>query len=79
MWWQGIDNAPDIVRACIRALQKNNPDRKVIILTKRNYHKYVHINSKIIEYLNNGISLYFFHLSLIIEFQIWNNYHKIYF
>lgn len=54
MWWQGIDNAPDIVRACIRALQKNNPDRKVIILTKRNYHKYVHINSKIIEYLNNG-------------------------
>lgn len=54
MWWQGLNNAPSIVKACIRELRKNNPTRNVIVITKENYQKYVHIDSEIIANLNNG-------------------------
>ncbi|OUQ00226.1 capsular polysaccharide synthesis protein [Lactobacillus gallinarum] len=54
MWWQGLNDAPSIVKACIRELRKNNPTRDVIVITKENYQKYVHVDSKIITNLNNG-------------------------
>ena len=51
MWWQGLDDAPDIVKACISNLKKKNPSRKVIVITKKNYQQYVHLSSQIIQNL----------------------------
>lgn len=53
MWWQGLDDAPDIVKACISNLKKKNPSRKVIVITKKNYQQYVHLSSQIIQNLND--------------------------
>lgn len=47
-WWDGLDNAPDIVKICVKSVQKNYPDYKVIIITKNNYKNYSNINEKII-------------------------------
>lgn len=54
MWWQGLDSAPYIVKKCIANLKKKNPSRKVIVITKKNYQKYIHLNSEIICKLNKG-------------------------
>lgn len=40
-WFQGMENAPQIVQRCFRSLQENLPDREIILLTEENYTQYV--------------------------------------
>lgn len=40
-WFQGMDNAPDLVKKCYQSVVKNNPDKKVIVLTEKNISEYV--------------------------------------
>ncbi len=40
-WWQGIDQAPPIVKICIDSIRKNSGDCEVIIITEDNYQEYV--------------------------------------
>lgn len=40
-WLQGLEHAPPLVQQCFRSLQKNLPDREVILLTEENYRDYV--------------------------------------
>lgn len=40
-WFQGYDNAPDIVKLCINSVVKNNPDRKVHIISDENLQEYI--------------------------------------
>lgn len=42
-WWQGLENAPDIVKACIESIQRNAGNHPVIVLTDENYKQYVTI------------------------------------
>jgi len=43
LWEQGLENATQIVRACLDSVAKYNPDIKRIILTKENIKEYVDI------------------------------------
>ena len=54
LWWQGIDNAPEIVKICINSIKQNSGMRDVIILNKDNYKEYTHIDSTYEDMLNNG-------------------------
>lgn len=49
MWWQGLNNAPKIVKACINNLKRKNPTKEVIVITKDNYQNYVQLDSRIIQ------------------------------
>ncbi len=40
-WWQGENQAPDIVKRCIATIRANAPGHKVIIITEDNYHDFV--------------------------------------
>ncbi|MFN1620004.1 capsular polysaccharide synthesis protein [Vibrio rotiferianus] len=40
-WYQGIDNAPTIVRKCVDSWVLKNPDWSVVILEKENLSKYI--------------------------------------
>lgn len=42
-WWQGLDNAPELVRKCVESIQKNAGNHEVIIITEDNYKEYVNI------------------------------------
>ena len=53
IWWQGLDNAPDIVKACIKSI-KENSGKDVKLITFDNYKNYVSVPAKIIEKLVNG-------------------------
>lgn len=54
-WWQGLDNAPEIVKKCINSIIKNSNGHKVIVLTDENYKEYANIPNWIEEKRNNGI------------------------
>lgn len=55
-WFQGENNAPDIVKCCIQSIRKAAPKKsKVIILNEDNMLDYAKIPSTIIEKYKNGL------------------------
>lgn len=54
-WFQGMDNAPELVQRCYRSLQMNLPHREIILLTEENYKNYVNLPDYIEEKAAKGI------------------------
>lgn len=44
MWWQGLDNAPELVRRCYASWQHHNPGWRVVFLDEANFRDYVDID-----------------------------------
>ena len=53
-WWQGIENAPEIVKKCIKSIDENRKQHKVVIIDKNNYKEYTYIPNYIIEKVEKG-------------------------
>ena len=49
LWWQGEENAPDLVKACIKSVRRNAGDAEVTVITKDNISQFVEIPSYILE------------------------------
>lgn len=43
LWWQGIDEAPEIVKICIESVKANIGSRPLILLEQKNYREYVQV------------------------------------
>lgn len=54
-WLQGLDNAPELVRACVNSVKQNMPDKNIVIITNDNLNEYINLPSYIIEKHNSGI------------------------
>lgn len=54
-WFQGLDNAPLIVKKCYESLKKNLYNHKIVIITADNITDYVEFPTYIIEKWNKGI------------------------
>ena len=54
-WWQGLDEAPELVKTCVESIKKNAGDHRVIVLTEDNYKHYVEIPEWVEEKKNKGI------------------------
>ena len=54
LWWQGLDNAPDLVKKCINSIKSNKGDYEFILLTKDNYRNYSDLPEFIIDKVNKG-------------------------
>ena len=73
MWWQGYNNAPNLVKACINSVKINNKNHNVIIITQENFKDYVMLPNFILKKFENGyISIT--HLSDIIRVLLLYNY-----
>lgn len=69
MWWQGIEDMPDIVRACVNRIEKLNNKRHIVVITKYNYKNYIKLEPKILKkFYRNKISIT--HLSDIIRVNL---------
>lgn len=53
-WFQGLDEAPNVVKKCIESVKKNNPDKEVIVITSNNLHDYVEFPKYIEEKWEKG-------------------------
>ena len=38
VWWQGLEQAPNLVKVCVDSIKKNAGDHRVIVLTEDNYN-----------------------------------------
>lgn len=76
-WLQGIENAPDIVRACYRSISKWMSNKKIHVIDKSNLFEYVKLPDYVIKKWEKGIisnTLFsdFIRLSVLTQFGgIW--------
>lgn len=68
-WFQGIENAPDIVKACYQSIKRGNLDFEIVVITAKNYGDYVSVPSLIIEKWKKGIISYA-HFSDILRLEL---------
>lgn len=54
-WWQGLDNAPEIVRACIESVKRHAAGREVILITDENVNEYVEFPDWIVNLDSRGV------------------------
>lgn len=56
-WFQGVENAPDIQKACLKSLQEQlkDTDREIVVITEDNMFDYVEFPDYILEKYNKGI------------------------
>lgn len=54
-WFQGIENAPALVKQCYQSVVNNNPNREVILITADNIDKYVQFPEYITAKWKQGI------------------------
>ena len=71
-WWDGFDNSPNIVKACLKSVQVTHSDDEVILLSKNNYEKYTDIDIALRQGFERGeISVQTF--SDILRFNVLKN------
>lgn len=54
-WFQGMENAPDIVQKCYSSLKKNITDRDIVLITEKNYREYVSFPNEIQRKIDCGM------------------------
>lgn len=52
-WWQGEENAPELVQTCIRSIRENS-GLEVVLITKDNYDQYVELPAYIVDKMQAG-------------------------
>ncbi|OUN93894.1 hypothetical protein B5F98_10555 [Pseudoflavonifractor sp. An44] len=72
-WYQGIECAPDIVKACIASIKENCKDYDVVILDKDNISNYYVPTRSIQQKLNDG-RMSLTHFSDILRMNLLNSY-----
>lgn len=72
-WFQGIENAPEIVKKCYKSLKENIIDREIILITRENYKNYVTFPKEIQEKINKRI-IKGAHLSDLLRLELLVNY-----
>lgn len=54
-WWQGVDRAPDLVKACLNSHQRYLPKEvDFIVITQNNYRDYIDFPKCLLDKLENG-------------------------
>lgn len=54
-WWQGLENAPEIVKRCVASIQKHAGNHKIIMITDENYKEFISFPMWIEEKYKRGI------------------------
>lgn len=54
-WFQGIENAPELVKVCYSSIKKNLKEKEILLITSENMGQYVQFPDYIIEKWKKGI------------------------
>ena len=55
LWWQGYDQAPELVKNCIASANKYFKDNKIVVISKDNYQDFISIDKVIIKKFESGM------------------------
>lgn len=69
MWWQGEENAPALVKTCIKSIRVHANNHKVIVISKDNINQFIDIPEFISSKVKKG-KISFTHLSDIIRLSL---------
>jgi len=69
LWWQGEENAPELVKRCIQSIRKNANGHPVHVVHAGNYSEFISLEPHIIEKLNSK-SISLTHFSDIIRMNL---------
>lgn len=72
-WFQGMDNAPELVNKCYRSVIEHNPDKEVVVLTTENLSEYVTFPDFILDKWNEGIITHT-HMTDLLRLELLINY-----
>ena len=53
-WWQGIENAPELVKACVNSIKMHAGTHPVVFITDENVSKYVQIPNFLLKKIREG-------------------------
>lgn len=53
-WFQGLEEAPDLVKKCYQSLKENLTDREIVLITKENMQEYAEFPGYIMEKWERG-------------------------
>ena len=53
-WFQGLENAPELVKKCYQSVLENNKEKEIILITNDNIHRYVQFPKYILEKWKKG-------------------------
>ena len=53
LWFQGEDNAPEIIKVCFASVKKHAKNRKVIVLDDETWRQYISLPEYIVEKYND--------------------------
>ena len=73
IWWQGEENAPEVVKACFASVRKHCGKRDFKVITKENFRDYIQIPEHILRKVDSGI-ISLTHLSDILRFYLLSRY-----
>lgn len=73
LWLQGIEQAPELIQACVSSMKKNLSTYEVRVLNEENINKYVDIPEKVVEKWKKGI-IYNAHFSDLVRVSILSQY-----
>ena len=72
-WFQGMENAPNLVQKCYKSVEDNNPDKEVIVITTENIENYVTFPNYIIDKWKKGIITHT-HMTDLLRLELLINY-----
>ncbi len=73
IWWQGEDNAPEIVKTCFASVRRHCGGKNFRVITKENFSDYIQIPEHILAKLDSGV-ITLTHLSDILRFYLLSRY-----
>ena len=73
VWWQGEENAPEIVKACFASVRRHCGNKDFKVITKNNFSDYVQLPEYLLEKLKNGV-ISITHFSDILRMYLLYNY-----
>ncbi len=72
-WFQGIENAPTIVKTCFNSLKKNLPNKEIVLLTYDNIDNYVTFPKYILDKWKKGF-ITNTHMTDLLRLELLTNY-----
>ena len=73
IWWQGEENAPEVVKACFASVRRHCGNKIFKVITEKNFRDYIELPEHIFKKVSDGV-ITLTHFSDILRFYLLSRY-----